>query len=104
MYYYLYWDESAKQDGSKLFRALYASKEEALAQAEHDMTCGQCDGTGKEDTAWGPQDCRHCEGTGENWSKQLLGIEESSAELGGDTRATIERGQFVWRPGEKKES
>ena len=98
MPYYLYWDESAKKDGSKLFRALYDSYENAMAQAKHDMMCFQCDGDGKEDTPWGPQTCRHCDGSGENWSKQIVGIEKSDVELGGADRSSLQRGELVWTP------
>lgn len=101
MLYYLYWDESAEGDGSKLFRSTYSTLEEAKAQAEADMTCKKCNGEGEEDTAWGAQACRVCEGSGESWYRNIVGIEESESELGGASRASIQRGTFVWKPGDK---
>lgn len=70
MPFYLYWDESASQDGSKLCRALFSSLKEAKAQAEHDIEYG----------------------------KVVLGIEESDKELGGRHRSALERGVMVWKP------
>ena len=98
MPFYLYWDESAKTDGSKLVRSTYSSLEEAMAQAEADIQCRQCDGSGKENSAWGPQTCRVCEGSGESYSRAIVCIEESDSELSGSHRSTIQRGTKVWEP------
>lgn len=98
MPFYLYWDESAKTDGSKLVRATYSTLEEAKAQAEHDMMCKQCQGSGKEQSPWGPQTCRVCEGSGVSYSRHILYIEESQEELGGSHRSNIQRGEVVWKP------
>lgn len=72
--YYLYWDESAHQDGSKLFRTIIDDLDNAIAQAEHDIEYG----------------------------KVVLCIEESDAPLGGHHRSALERGKVVWKPKKKQ--
>ena len=97
MVYYLYWDESATGDGSKLVRSTYSTLEEARAQADHDLKCKQCDGSGKENSPWGLQKCRVCNGTKSSPSRNILGIEEADQELGGNHRSALERGRMVWK-------
>lgn len=75
MMFYLYWDESAHQDGSKLCRSTYSSLKEAKEQAKHDLEYGRV----------------------------ILGIEESDGELGGKHRTALERGKFVWKPDSDQE-
>lgn len=96
MPFYLYWDESSNGDESKIVRSTYSTLKEAKAQAEHDLKCGQCDGTGKEASSWGPQKCRVCSGSGESASRNILYIEESDVQLGGNHRSALARGKQVW--------
>lgn len=70
MFYYLYWDESAHGDNSKLCRSTYTSLKDAKAQAENDIIYG----------------------------RRVLYIEKSERELKGEHRSSIHRGEVVWKP------
>lgn len=88
----LIWDEAAEGNPEKLRRAIYSTKAEAIAQAEHDLRCGRCQGSGKEDSDWGPQVCRSCQGSGAEASKRIVCVEK----LDHVDRRTMNRGTVVW--------
>ncbi len=105
--YALYWDESDEHDSSyeKVRRAVYATLEEARAQAIHDLGCLRCrlienGRTTLESTGIEPLDpkgtdpCRDCGGSRICPSKRILCVEE----LDVVARDHLNRGTVIWKP------
>lgn len=123
MMFALYWDESDEWDDSveKVRRAIYSSKEDAVAQGTHDLLCLRCrvykdgrttlESTGVEPLdSNGEQKCRDCNGTKLCPSKRILRVESFTEKSLKDFHASskgvaspaLNTGKVVWTPSDLK--
>lgn len=106
--YALLWDDSDPDvPEEKIVRAIFASYEEAMGQAQHELLCLRCrvlkngratlESTGIEPLdPTGKQPCRDCGGSKVCPSRRIIGIEE----LEEVERHSLNRGTLLWSPEE----